>query len=160
MKVFSRLRFWFPLTVAVIAGYAIYASLFWPLRAALFPRVIGVPLFLLAFTEMLLSAFGGEKAREGHAVDFELTSTVDPVTARQRTLAIFLWTSGLLVLIFVVGFAIAVPLFVFLYLKVAGGESWWLSSALTVFAWAFTEGLFVRLLHLPLPQGWLFALWG
>jgi hypothetical protein len=25
----------------------------------------------------------------------------------------------------------------------------------TFFSWAFIEGLFNRLLHIPLPQGWL-----
>jgi tripartite tricarboxylate transporter TctB family protein len=159
IKPLLSLRFWLPLTVAAMAGYAVYVSFSWPLRAALFPRVLGVPLFFLALTEMLLSALVAEKEREGHAVDFELTTSVDQVVARKRTVAIFLWTCGFLALIFLVGFAIAVPVFVFLYLKVAGGESWKMSLALTLFAWAFMEGLFVRLLHLPLPQGWLFALW-
>ena len=41
------------------------------------------------------------------------------------------------------------------YLKFQGGESWVLSITLTVVAWLFFHGLFVRLLHLPFPDGLL-----
>jgi hypothetical protein len=104
---------------------------------------------------MLLSVYSTEEEREGHAIDFELTRDIDPVVARKRTLAIFLWVVAFFVLILLLGFPIAVPLFVFLYLKVAGSESWTLSAALTLFSWIFIEGLFDRLLHIPLPHGWL-----
>ena len=144
-----------PLAVALVAGYAVYASFPWSRRAALFPRVIGVPLFFLALVEVCLSVFGGESARTGHAVDFELTSQIDAQVAKKRTVEIFLWVVGFFLLILLLGFPIAVPLFVFLYLKLAGGESWTLATILAFFSWLFIEGLFDRLLHIPMPQGWL-----
>jgi hypothetical protein len=49
---------------------------------------------------------------------------------------------------------------VFLYLKLAGNEGWTLTILLTALSWLFMEGLFDRLLHLPFPRGWLFALFG
>jgi len=159
MKGVLNLRFGLALAVAAAAGYALYASLSWPLRAALFPRVIGIPLLVLAVVEMLLSALGAEKQKEGHAVDFELSANIDPVIARKRTIGMFLWIAGLLTLILSVGFTIAVPLFVFLYMRLAGGEKWGLTLVMTIFSWLFIEGLFNRLLHIPLPQGWLFMLW-
>jgi hypothetical protein len=159
MKPVLNLRFLLALAVAGIAAYAVYASFFWPLRAGLFPRVIGGPLFVLAVVEMLWSAFKPEREREGHAVDFELAANVDPAVARKRTAAISLWIVGFFVLIFLLGFSIAVPLFVFLYLKLAGREGWVLSATLTLGAWLFIETIFNRLLHLPLPAGWLLSLW-
>ena len=51
------------------------------------------------------------------------------------------------------------PLFVFLYLKLAGKEGWVLSLSMTALSWLTMEGLFNRLLHLPFPEGWLFSLW-
>jgi hypothetical protein len=117
--------------------------------------LIGIPLMILALTEMFLTAFSAEGDAEGHAVDFELTQDIDPVLVRKRTIAIFLWTAGFMVLILLVGFTIAVPLFILLYLKLAGGENWILTLVFTFFSWAFIEGLFDRLLHIPLPQGWL-----
>lgn len=154
-----NLRFGLALVVALAAGYALYASLSWPLRAALFPRVIALPLLVLSVIEMLLSVLGPEKKKEGHAVDFELATDIDPVLARKRTAGMFLWTIGLMVLILSVGFTIAVPLFVFLYMRLAGGEKWGLTLVLTILSWLFIEGLFNRLLHVPLPEGWLFTLW-
>lgn len=155
MKGVLNLRFLLALAVAAAAGYAVYASFSWPLRAALFPRLIGIPLVFLALTEMLLTAFIGEGDSKGHAVDFELTKGLDPAVVRKRTIAIFLWTVGFMALILLVGFTIAVPLFVFLYLKIAGHENWILTLILTFTSWAFIDGLFHRLLHIPLPQGWL-----
>ena len=160
MKARTDIRFFLALGTVLLAGYALYSSIDWPLRTALFPRVIGIPLLLLALTEMILSMLGVEKKREGHAVDFELTTDVDPVIARKRTVAIVGWTLGFLALILVIGFPIAVPLFVFLYLKLVGKEGWLLTLILTALSWLFIEGLFNRLLHIPFPEGWIFSLLG
>lgn len=160
MKTALNRHFLLALAAALAGLYAVYASLDWPLRAGLFPRVIGIPLVLLALAEMFLSATREEKQREGHAVDFELTADVDPVLARKRTLAILGSLFGFLVLILLVGFPIAVPLFVLLYLKIGGREGWVLTLVLAGASWLLMEALFNRLLHLPFPQGWLFSLWG
>jgi hypothetical protein len=153
-----NLRLVLALVVALVAGYAVYASLPWPRRAALFPRLIGISLFLTALLEVFLNVFSAESARAGHAVDFEFSEPIDAAVARKRTLAIFLWVIGFFVAILLLGFPIAVPLFVFVYLKLAGGESWTLSLAASFFSWVFIEGLFDRLLHIPMANGWLVAL--
>jgi hypothetical protein len=121
--------------------------------------VIALPILFLALTEWALSVWSGEKEREGHAVDFQFTDTVEPALARKRTMAIILWTLGFLVIILLVGFPLAVPIFVFAYLKIAGREPWTLTIALTAISWIFMEGLFNRLLHLPFPEGWIFGFW-
>lgn len=144
--------------VAIAAVYALYSSLTWPFRTALFPRVIGFPLLVLSIVEMLLCVTNVEGDRVGHAVDFEMTTDVDPAVALKRTFAICSWILGFLALILGIGFTLAVPLFVFLYLRLAGKEGWALTLSLTILAWLTMEGLFNRLLHLPFPQGWLFSL--
>jgi len=58
-----------------------------------------------------------------------------------------------------VGFPLAVPIFVFAYLKIAGREPWTLTIALTAISWLSMESLFTRLLHLPFPEGLIFELW-
>jgi len=160
MKPKLNLHFFLALGAAVIGGYALYAAMDWPFRTALFPRMIGVPLLVLALIEMGLSAFGTEKEREGHAVDFELTTDIDPSVARHSTLAIVGWILGFFFLILLVGFPIGVPLFVFLYLKLGGEEKWGLALILTALSWLFMEGLFDRLLHIPFPEGWIQSLFG
>src|SRR3972149_1245882 len=159
MKALVSLRFILGFAAACIAGYALYASLHWPFKTALFPRVIGFPLLLLALIEMALSIWGVEKEREGHAVDFELTTAVEPALAQKRTLLICTWIIGFLALIIAFGFPLAVPLFVFAYLKIAGREPWTLSIVLTLVSWMFMEGVFDRFLHVPFPEGWILGLW-
>ena len=160
MKGLLHSRFLLALAGALIAAYAFYASLYWPFRTALFPRVIAVPLMALSLLELLLCAAGAELEREGHAVDFELTTDVDPATAHRRTLAIGTWILAFFGLILLVGFPLAVPIFVFSYLKLAGREGWVLTTVLTATSWLFMEGLFNRLLHIPFAEGWIFSLFG
>jgi len=148
------------LATLLVAAYALYSSLYWPLRTALFPRAIAIPLFLLALIETVLCLIGSEKVREGHAVDFELTTDVDPLTAQRRTLAIGTWIVGFFGMILLAGFPLAVPIFVFAYLKLAGREGWLLTTVLTATSWLFMEGLFNRLLHIPFAEGWIFSLFG
>lgn len=150
----------FALATLLIAGYALYSSLDWPSRTALFPRVIAIPIFLLALIETVLCLIGFEEERKGHAVDFELTTDVDPSTAQRRTLATGTWIVGFFGLILFVGFPLAVPVFVFAYLKLAGREGWLLTTVLTATSWLFMEGLFNRLLHIPFAEGWIFSLFG
>lgn len=144
---------------ACVAGYALYAAWSWPFRTALFPRLIAVPMLVLALLELGLSASGNENASAGHAVDFQLTDTVEPSMARKRTIAIVIWILGFMGLILVAGFPLAVPIFVGVYLKIVGGESWKLTVALTALSWLLMDGLFGRLLHIPFPDGWVLALW-
>jgi hypothetical protein len=120
---------------------------------------LGVPLLVLAILELILSLTRAEDVRAGHAVDFAMTEDLDPHVARDRTVAIFLWILGFFILILVFGFTLAVPLFVFLYMKFAGCERWALSLILTGVAWLIMEGLFNRLLHIPFAEGWIFSLW-
>ena len=59
-----------------------------------------------------------------------------------------------------VGFQIAVPLLVFLYLRLQGKESWLFTLVFTAAVWACFYGLFDLLLHLHFPDGWLFSGFG
>jgi len=160
MKGFLNSRSFLALAGGMIAGYALYASLHWPFKTALFPRVVGIPLLALSLFELVLCMAGVEPEREGHAVDFELAKDIAPGLARRRTVAIFSWIFGFFVLILLCGFPLAVPLFVFLYLRLAGKHGWVLTLLLTLLSWFTMEGLFNRLLHLPFPDGWIFSLWG
>ena len=159
MRRLLNLRCALSLATACVAGYALYVSWSWPFRTALFPRVIALPILCLALIELALSVWGSEREREGHAVDFQLTETVEPALARKRTIAIIIWTLGFLALILLVGFPLAVPIFVFAYLKIAGRETWTLAIVLTAMSWLFMEGLFNRFLHIPFAEGWIFGLW-
>jgi putative tricarboxylic transport membrane protein len=62
---------------------------------------------------------------------------------------------GFFLLILLLGFPISVPLFTFLYLKLHGKEGWGMSLGLSASALACFYGLFVWLLHIPFPEGWV-----
>ena len=66
------------------------------------------------------------------------------------------WMLGFFAAIVLVGFMIAVPLFLFLYLKLQAREGWPMSIGLTLIVFAAFYGLFEALLHLPFPAGLLF----
>jgi len=140
--------------IMLVAGYGIVAATAWPWKAALFPLVIGIPLFCLAATEALWTLFGGAGEAAEEAKDFQLTLGTG---AGRRTLVAIGWIIGFAAAIVLLGFPLAVPLFVFLWLRLHARESWTLSIVMPLAVWAVFYGLFDFLLHLPFPAGWLFA---
>jgi hypothetical protein len=112
-------------------------------------------MLILAILQVILDLRGVERKQRDDAtpVDFQFAKQLDPQLARKRTLNIFAWLFGFFAGIWLLGFTITIPLLVFAYLKIQSGEKWWLSVTLTVIAWFFFWSLFVRLLHLPFPEG-------
>jgi hypothetical protein len=142
--------------IMIVSGYGIVAATAWPWKAALFPLVIGIPLFALAAAEALWTLLGTDPASD-EARDFQLSIGKDSL---RRTLTAAGWILAFFAAIVLLGFPLAIPLFVFLYLKLQGREGWGISIAITLGTWAVFYGLFDLLLHLPFPAGWLFAWFG
>ncbi len=141
--------------MVISAGVAITA-LKWPFRAALFPVIIGISVFFMAIAELLLSLFGKkERVVKEAAVDFSLSEGMDKALEIRRTLVIFAWIVGFFMLIILFGFTIAIPLFVFLYLKLQGREGWAISLISSASAWVFFFGLFIWLLNTHFQEGWI-----
>lgn len=128
----------FSLGLAVVAGYAVFAAWSWPIKAALFPLVIGIPLFALAAAQLALQLRDPEPPLEPE---------------RRKTLATFGWMAGFIVLVVLAGFPTAVPLFVFSYLIAQRAAPWWQSIALAAAAWGVFHLLFERLLRFPFDGG-------
>jgi len=145
------------LCLMVIAAGVIITAMKWPFKTALFPLIVSVFLFFGAMADFLLNLFGSKEivAKQG-AVDFQLSEDIDPALATRRTLLGFAWIVGFFLLILFFGFPIAVPLMVFLFLKVQAKERWGISLLLTGLALVFFFGLFVWLLKTPLSEGWIF----
>jgi Tripartite tricarboxylate transporter TctB family len=150
----------FSLMLMVVAAYAVFAARHWSFKAALFPFATGIPLFLLAGTLFVLEFFGGDEDTGGPAVELELSTDVDPAVARRRIAGILTWIAGFIVLVFLVGFPVAVPLFIFFYLSLQSRVGWRLSFTLTGIAWLCFYGLFQWLLHLPFEEGFIQSMLG
>jgi hypothetical protein len=141
----------------VIGVVVMITAMEWPFRTALFPLIVSIFLFLGALADFLLNLFGSKKvvSKQG-AVDFQLSEDIDPALATRRTIVAFSWIIGFFLLILVFGFVIAVPVMVFIFLKVQAKERWGISLLLTGSAMVFFLGLFVWLLNIPFPEGWVF----
>ncbi len=147
---------WAPVfTVCLIALFAwsLWESRDWGYRSGLFPWAIGIPGLILALFQLDLDISGVIKTRAAR-----LARKFDRDTAKVgwRTLEICSWIIGFFLAIWFFGFAIAVPLMTFLYLKVGGKEPWPISIILTVLAWVSFYGVFDYALHVPFPKGLLF----
>lgn len=140
--------------ILLAALWALYATRDWSIKTALYPRVVGVPLVALAAAEFVLSLRGEEPEGSGRAMDVQISVSASPALALRRTLATAGWLGGFFLGIILLGFPVAVPVFVFAYLK-SHGESWGVSILLAAAAWLGFYALFIRLLHLPFGNGLL-----
>lgn len=140
--------------VVLISIGVFVGALRWPIRTALFPIVTSVALFILSVAALCVTLLGKEnKEKKGAAADVTFSEDVDTSVANRRALATFLWLIGFFFIIYFFGFNIAVPLFVFAYLKYYGGEKLGLSLLLAALTWVFFYGLFIQLLHTTMPDG-------
>ena len=146
------------LGLVLAAAYIVITALKWPLKTALFPIAIGIPVFCMAFAVFLLELFGKEKEK-GHGgaqtMDFQLSKSEDEPLAMRRTIEMFLWILGWFFLILLVGFSLSIPIFFIASLRFKDKESWRLTIILTAIAWAFFYGLFIWVLNTPFADGWL-----
>ena len=132
----------FSAALAAVAAYAVIAALRWPSKAAFFPLVMGIPLLLLALVQMLIDWRGVSAPGEA------------PPDAR-AAVGVLAWMAGFIALVFLLGFPLAVPVFILGYLIIAGREPWLLSIALALIAWGAFYLLFQKLLHFPFDAGLL-----
>jgi hypothetical protein len=151
----------FTLVLAVLFAAGVYASRGWPWKTALFPMVIGVAgSILAAILALWIGIRGGESAAAddtpGGASDIGLDDSIRYGEGLKRTVIICLWILGILAGTWLLGQPIALPLFVFLYLKVGSGEGWFVSIAVTLAIIVFLIGLFDSVIHVSWYEGELF----
>lgn len=142
------------LSTMVIVAWAVITSLRWPLRTAIFPVIIGIPVFFMATSELLFSLYEREEVANKKSGEGSEPSEKKEVLPVSQSLLAFALIIGLFLIILFFGFPIGVPLFVFLYLKFYGREKWGISVGLAAIAWACFFGLFIWLLNIPFPEGW------
>lgn len=151
----SRAELILAIGIMAVAGYAAISAIAWPLKTALFPLVISIPLFVLALIEAIW--VWRSRPALGQTKDFQRPPAEVPSTiAGPRVLRAVGWIFGFFLAIGLFGFLVAVPVFVFLYLKLQSRESWTFSVIFTAVVWGVFYGLFDYTLHLPFGSGLLF----
>jgi hypothetical protein len=143
----------FSLLVVALFAWALWQAWDWQFRPGLFPWVVGFLGLPLALLQLNLDIAGAVKTI-GHG----LVRARDQESARvaREIVKISAWILGYFVAIWLLGFSVAIVVTTLLYLKLAN-ERWPITLVLTFFAWAAFYGLFVYLLHVPFPDGLLFA---
>ncbi|HET9917057.1 MAG TPA: tripartite tricarboxylate transporter TctB family protein [Candidatus Binatia bacterium] len=148
----------FSLIVLIFFCVFVYEAREWRMQARLYPYAIGIPMLICAIIQFILDLKGvkAKESADGTPMDFQFQQTeVSAADVRKRTLTMFGWMLGFFLMIWLLGYVIAIPVMVFSYLKFQSNESWMLSTTLTVIAFVFFYTLFVKLLTLPFPEGLL-----
>lgn len=148
---------WAPVFTLVIVGFfawTLWEAREWWFRARLFPWAIGFAGLALALLQFI---YDGAALAKSMRAGREVKSDEESAVAQQRTVKMVAWILGFFAAIWSLGFSVAVPLTILVYLKGAQ-ERWPISIALAGLGWLAFYGLFDHLLHVPFPEGQLF-LW-
>lgn len=136
------MRISFTLLIGAVAAYAIYAAQAWPIKAALFPLVMAIPLAALALVQLVLDL----RARPA------ASAPASPPVNR-RVGVTFGWMGAFMVLVLLIGFPLTVPVWLFAHLVIDGAVGWLRAALLAGGGWAAFHGLFERLLRFPFEAG-------
>lgn len=150
----------FALFLFTVFGVAIYTGWDWPDIAKIMPvYVAAIPGLIMIAIQLYREVTGWELSRAGSGVDMDDTGSaeLDDATRRKRTLMYFAWFIGGAMGIWLLGIVYALPLLVFLYALVEGGEKWYTSIILGASAYAMIWGLFEYMLETRWPAGLLFG---
>ena len=143
----------------LVSGYAIFAASRWSFKTGFFPLAVAIPLLALTLIHFYLELFGAPETSKGPAMEAEFSNEVAPEVARRRVITTFFWMAGFILLVYLLGFSVTVPLFLFFYLKIQSEVSWTKSIVLTTITWGLFYGLFQRLVRIQFEagaiQGWL-----
>ena len=134
----------------LVIAFALIVAWEWPVRASIIILLLGSVGLILVLAQLVT----GFKALGSTGVGVvRPTFDLAPIEAEGRwgNLEIWAWLIGLFAAIHVIGFPVALPLFVFLYCKTYGG-GWLLSLVLSSLTLGFLYGVFEQVLHVPWPE--------
>ena len=149
----ARGHLYFGAFLILVSGYVIYAASGWSFKTGFFPLAVAIPLLVLTLLHLYLDLFGAPETSSGPAVETEFANEVSPELARRRAITTFSWIAFFILLVYLIGFPLAVPLFVFSYLKTQSAVSWVNATILTALTWGLFHGLFQRLVRIRFEPG-------
>jgi hypothetical protein len=143
------------ITAVVVAG--LYTSREWSFQARLFPLTIGIPALALCIIQLCMDIFksaksGAEDDDQG-VMDLRVDRDIPPAVVARRASIMFAWVAGLFSAVWLFGFIISVPAFVWAYLIFQARERRASSLFWTVMTFGFTVGVFHYILHVPWLDG-------
>lgn len=150
-------RMLFTLFAAAVFGFVVVTAREWPIGTRLFPWCVGIPMLVLSLVQLAVELFRSTRSVDPQRSsvetgDLQVDWSIGTRLVIHRAAKFFGWIIGLLLGIWLLGFFVTVPLFVFLYLKLEAKEGWLLSFWLTAAALVFLIGIFEQILHTHWPQ--------
>ncbi len=142
----------------VVIG-ALLTSREWSIQARLFPWTIGIPALVLCLIQLFLdlrrpSGRAGEQP-DKRIMDLQVDRDVPLALVARRATMIFGWIFGIFAAVWLFGFIITLPLFVWAYMTLQSGEKWWFGLAWGVATFLFIVGVFHYTLKVPWPAGYI-----
>jgi hypothetical protein len=152
--------FLFILTILLVFVAAFWIARDWYLSARLFPWFAAIPGAVLCVVQLCRYVIGWEEAHQASAMAVdELYEPLESAQVeRRRNLEFWVWLIATAAGIWLFGMTIAGPVFMALFARFIGQESWRFSFSLGVATFAFVWGLFVWGFDMAWPPGELFYL--
>ena len=149
----SKGHLYFSAFLLLVSGYAIFAASRWSFKTGFFPLAIAIPLLVLVLIHLYLESFCAPEVSKGPAVEADFSGEVPNDVARRRVVTIFAWIAAFILCVYLIGFPLTVPLFIFFFLKLQSAVNWLHSVGLTAITWGFFYLLFQRLVHIQFEAG-------
>ncbi len=157
MKFRFNLGALFTLLILLIFFGGVFTARQWQFQARLFPWTIGIPALLLCVAQLAMDLFRTTESDNSDDVSGLMDLPVDrgiPVSVVvRRAVNSFGWIIGFMLVIWLIGFIISVPIYVLLYLLIQAREKLWVSLVYSGAMLIFILGVFHQVLHIPWPPG-------
>ena len=125
-------------------------------RAKMAPLVVAIPGFLFMVGRLFVEFREATKEQVKKALEYEAAGSnviTDSPIDYWKEFNPFAWIIGLFLIIYVAGFMVAIPIFLFFYLKVRSNEKLGFTIIFTLSTWVVLYLFFVVLLKIPLYPG-------
>jgi hypothetical protein len=118
-----------------------------PLISGIFSAAMMCFLVVMAFSSRMTAWYQQLEAKT------ILSKVILNDAEKRREIWVVVWFSGCTILIYLLGFIIGIPLFLFLFLKLWAKESWMLSVVLSAVVLGVVYFSFIYILRVPLHEG-------
>jgi hypothetical protein len=152
--------------ITIIIAIAVVTALQWSWDTRLFPLAIGIPALLMSLYQVIVE-FKRSRQREGveqapppQIMDIALDQSIPKEVVTRRTAIALAWIFSLVLAIWLAGFLIATPLFVFFYLRYEARATYPMAVLVAAVTLLFIWGLFDQILHTAWPDAVIFRILG
>ena len=143
------MQYGFTSILIIMIAVCLYIGKDWNSTTALFPRVVGYPMFVLAIAILVVDIKNGRSQDK----DGETNGDVEFITMTGRMVMYFSWLIGFGVLIWAIGIVYSIPIYIFSYMKIEGKYGWLKCGTYAALTTAFIIILFEYIFRVAWPEG-------